>query len=195
MYQLQNPFFVFVLFCCAYLYKQTFAIPGSVFMVRCVHRYLLHMNKGHVMPLFIICHLQNLLAGALYGLKYGVLFSCILTASGASFCYLLFKHFGKPVLLYYYPDKLKILQNKVSSITCWCSFVSVILPLHWLIQVKENANNLFGFLLFLRFFPMSPNWFLNMASPVLEVPLRLFFPSVLIGQCILLLIHMTKVHL
>lgn len=57
MYQLQNPFFVFVLFCCAYLYKQTFAIPGSVFMVRCVHRYLLHMNKGHVMPLFIICHL------------------------------------------------------------------------------------------------------------------------------------------
>ncbi|XP_046860512.1 transmembrane protein 41A-like isoform X2 [Xenia sp. Carnegie-2017] len=132
-YQLQNPFFVFVLFCCAYLYKQTFAIPGSVFM--------------------------NLLAGALYGLKYGVLFSCILTASGASFCYLLFKHFGKPVLLYYYPNKLKILQNKV----------------------KENANNLFGFLLFLRFFPMSPNWFLNMASPVLEVPLRLFFPSVLIG--------------
>ena len=28
---------------------------------------------------------------------------------------------------------------------------------------------------------MSPNWFLNMASPVLDVPLKLFFPSVMIG--------------
>ena len=34
-YQQQNPLYVFLLFCSAYLYKQTFAIPGSVFMVRC----------------------------------------------------------------------------------------------------------------------------------------------------------------
>ena len=32
-YQQQKPFYVFALFCSAYLYKQTFAIPGSVFMV------------------------------------------------------------------------------------------------------------------------------------------------------------------
>lgn len=32
-YQSQNYFLVFVLFCSAYIYKQTFAIPGSVFMV------------------------------------------------------------------------------------------------------------------------------------------------------------------
>lgn len=29
---------------------------------------------------------------------------------------------------------------------------------------------------------MSPNWFLNMASPVVNVPLKLFFPSVFIGK-------------
>ena len=29
---------------------------------------------------------------------------------------------------------------------------------------------------------MSPNWFLNMSSPILDVPLKLFFPSVLIGK-------------
>ena len=29
---------------------------------------------------------------------------------------------------------------------------------------------------------MSPNWFLNMSSPVLEVPIKQFFFSVLIGK-------------
>ena len=43
-------------------------------------------------------------------------------------------------------------------------------------------DSLFFFLLFLRLFPMSPNWFLNMASPILNVPVHLFFPSVLIGK-------------
>merc|ERR1712198_97671 len=37
------------------------------------------------------------------------------------------------------------------------------------------------FLLFLRLFPMSPNWALNMASGVLGVPIHLFFISVLVG--------------
>ena len=32
-FQIHHPHYVFVLFCSAYLYKQTFAIPGSVFMV------------------------------------------------------------------------------------------------------------------------------------------------------------------
>ncbi|CAB3982562.1 transmembrane 41A [Paramuricea clavata] len=132
-YQQQKPFYVFALFCSAYLYKQTFAIPGSVFM--------------------------NLLAGALYGLKHGLPCVCILTATGASCCFLISRYLGRPVLLHYFPQKLHHLQNKI----------------------KENGDNLFGFLLFLRFFPMSPNWFLNMASPVLDVPLKLFFPSVLIG--------------
>ena len=29
---------------------------------------------------------------------------------------------------------------------------------------------------------MSPNWFLNMASPILNVPVHLFFMSVLVGK-------------
>lgn len=53
---------------------------------------------------------------------------------------------------------------------------------HLLFQVKENHDSLFFFLLFLRLFPMSPNWFLNISSPVLEVPLVQFFFSVLIGE-------------
>ena len=48
--------------------------------------------------------------------------------------------------------------------------------------MKENLDSLLFFLLFLRLFPMSPNWFLNMASPVLEVPITQFFFSVLVGK-------------
>ena len=32
-FQQFHPVYVFILFCTAYIYKQTFAIPGSVFMV------------------------------------------------------------------------------------------------------------------------------------------------------------------
>ncbi|KAM7444112.1 Transmembrane protein 41A [Porites harrisoni] len=132
-YRKDNFGYVVSLFCSAYLYKQTFAIPGSVFM--------------------------NLLAGAIFGIWAGFPLVCFLTGCGATFCYLLSKAFGKVLLLQFFPDRVQALQLKV----------------------KENLDSLFFFLLFLRLFPMSPNWFLNMSSPVLEVPITQFFFSVLIG--------------
>lgn len=47
--------------------------------------------------------------------------------------------------------------------------------------VEENRNSLFFFLLFLRLFPMTPNWFLNLSAPILNIPIVQFFFSVLIG--------------
>ncbi|XP_064165828.1 transmembrane protein 41A-B-like isoform X2 [Anguilla rostrata] len=47
--------------------------------------------------------------------------------------------------------------------------------------VEENRSSLFFFLLFLRFFPMTPNWFLNVTAPILNIPITLFFLSVFIG--------------
>lgn len=49
-------------------------------------------------------------------------------------------------------------------------------------KVEENQSSLFFFLLFLRFFPMTPNWFLNITCPVLNIPMPIFFFSVLIGE-------------
>jgi len=122
-----------LLFCCAYLYKQSFAIPGSVFL--------------------------NILSGALFGIYIGFPLVCLLSATGATCCYCWSKCFGKPILLHYCPDKLEILQKKID----------------------ENSDGLFFFLLCLRLFPMSPNWFLNMASPILGIPIHFFFASVFIG--------------
>ena len=62
-------FYVLVLFTSAYLFKQTFAIPGSVFL--------------------------NLLSGAIFGLGFGFPLVCVLTAFGATFCYLLAKFAGR----------------------------------------------------------------------------------------------------
>lgn len=58
------------------------------------------------------------------------------------------------------------------------------LTLDSLLQVEENRNSLFFFLLFLRLFPMTPNWFLNLSAPILNIPIVQFFFSVLIGKTV-----------
>ncbi|KAK8788288.1 transmembrane protein 41A-like [Amblyomma americanum] len=132
-YKEQHAAYVFVLFSSAYLFKQTFAIPGSVFL--------------------------NVLAGALFGLWKSFLLTCLLSGMGASQCYLLSKFCGQKYVTRYFPDKVRLLQDKV----------------------EQNGDRLLYWLLFLRLFPMTPNWFLNIASPVVGVPLHLFFMSVFIG--------------
>ncbi|KAI1235767.1 hypothetical protein IHE44_0001853, partial [Lamprotornis superbus] len=94
-YERQHRGAALALFCGAYLYKQSFAIPGS--------------------SLLLIVH--------------------------------------------FFPEKVALLQGKV----------------------EENRSSLFFFLLFLRLFPMTPNWFLNLSAPILNIPITQFFLSVLIG--------------
>ncbi|XP_035940597.1 transmembrane protein 41A isoform X3 [Halichoerus grypus] len=102
---------------------------------------------------------QNILAGALFGPWLGLLLCCVLTSVGATCCYLLSSVFGKQLVVSYFPEKVSLLQRKV----------------------EENRNSLFFFLLFLRLFPMTPNWFLNLSAPILNIPIVHFFFSVLIG--------------
>ncbi|XP_061600731.1 transmembrane protein 41A-B-like [Cololabis saira] len=132
-YKRENHGYVLLLFCSAYLYKQSFAIPGSSFL--------------------------NMLAGAIFGPWEGLVLACLLTTSGSTFCFLLSSTFGKQHVVHFFPGKVALLQRKV----------------------EDNRSSLFFFLLFLRFFPMTPNWFLNITSPVLNIPLSIFFFSALIG--------------
>lgn len=132
-YKREHHGYVVLLFCSAYLYKQSFAIPGSSFL--------------------------NMLAGAIFGPWEGLFLACLLTTTGSTFCYLLSSAFGKQYVVQFFPEKVALLQRKV----------------------EENRSSLFFFLLFLRFFPMTPNWFLNITCPVLSVPMPIFFSSVFIG--------------
>ncbi|XP_040912264.1 transmembrane protein 41A-A [Toxotes jaculatrix] len=132
-YKTEHTGYVLLLFCSAYLYKQSFAIPGSSFL--------------------------NILAGAIFGPYEGLLLACVLTTVGSTMCYLLSQAFGKRYIVNLFPDKVSTLQRKV----------------------EENQDCLFFFLLFLRFFPMTPNWFLNMSAPIVNIPITFFFCSVFIG--------------
>ncbi|XP_053189155.1 transmembrane protein 41A-B-like [Scomber japonicus] len=132
-YKREHHGYVLLLFCSAYLYKQSFAIPGSSFL--------------------------NMLAGAIFGPWEGLALACLLTTLGSTFCFLLSSVFGKQHVVEVFPEKVLLLQRKV----------------------EENRSSLFFFLLFLRFFPMTPNWFLNITCPVLNIPMPIFFFSVFIG--------------
>ncbi|XP_051982031.1 transmembrane protein 41A-B [Xyrauchen texanus] len=132
-YKTEHTGYIFILYCSAYLYKQSFAIPGSSFL--------------------------NMLAGALFGPWHGLLIACTLTTVGSTNCYLLSRTFGKRHIVRLFPEKVAMLQKKV----------------------EQNKRTLFFFLLFLRFFPMTPNWFLNITSPILNIPIPIFFFSILIG--------------
>ncbi|XP_072300492.1 transmembrane protein 41A-A [Eucyclogobius newberryi] len=132
-YKTEHTGYVLLLFSSAYLYKQSFAIPGSSFL--------------------------NILAGAIFGLYEGLFLACLLTTLGSTLCYLLSQAFGKRYIVTFFPDKVSTLQKKV----------------------EDNQDCLFFFLLFLRFFPMTPNWFLNMSAPIVNIPITFFVGSVFIG--------------
>ncbi|XP_041857979.1 transmembrane protein 41A-A [Melanotaenia boesemani] len=132
-YKTEHTGYVLLLFCSAYLYKQSFAIPGSSFL--------------------------NILAGAIFGPYEGLLLACVLTTVGSTMCFLLSQAFGKHYIVNLFPEKVSMLQKKV----------------------EDNQDCLFFFLLFLRFFPMTPNWFLNMSAPIVNIPITSFFCSVFIG--------------
>lgn len=133
LYYEVNWVYVLVLYSSAYIYKQTFAIPGTVFL--------------------------NVLGGALFGVLVGFPLCCFLTAVGASCCYMLSSTCGRDVVQKYFPNQLKNFQEKV----------------------QKNSHQLLYYLLFLRMFPMSPNWLINVIAPLVGVPLPLFFSTVLFG--------------
>ena len=88
-------------------------------------RFLLNLALSATLLIVNNCFvnfLQNLLAGALYGLKIGLPCVCILTACGASCCFIISRCLGRPVLLHYFPQKLQNLQNKVGWLTYFTFF-------------------------------------------------------------------------
>lgn len=133
-YQRDHYGYVLALFSAAYVYKQTFAIPGSA--------------------------LLNLLGGALLGCwPLGLPLCCLLTAIGASNCFLLSRLAGRELIMRRFSATIQQLREKLG----------------------ESEQQMFVFLVSVRVFPMTPNWLLNMAAPLLHIPLPMFFLSVLIG--------------
>lgn len=102
---------------------------------------------------------MNLLAGALYGTAKGLVITCIMTGVGATACYILSSYFCKPLLHL-------LLSKQIDQLSK---------------VVRCNKNRPFFYLLGCRLFPVSPNWLLNVLSPIVGIPCHIFFPTILLG--------------
>ncbi|XP_054152961.1 transmembrane protein 41B-like [Oppia nitens] len=131
----KDKYFLVVLsgFLITYVFLQSFAIPGSIFL--------------------------SILSGFLFSFPLALFCVCLSSAVGASLCYLLSYLVGRRVVLKFWPNKVK----------------------EWAQTVDSHRNNLLNYIIFLRITPFLPNWFINITSPVIDVPLKTFFIGTFLG--------------
>uniref|UniRef100_A0A3B5LUQ7 Transmembrane protein 41B n=1 Tax=Xiphophorus couchianus TaxID=32473 RepID=A0A3B5LUQ7_9TELE len=124
---------VLVAYFATYIFLQTFAIPGSIFL--------------------------SILSGYLYPFPLALFLVCLCSGLGASFCYMLSYLVGRPVVYKYLTEKAQ----------------------KWSQQVDKHRDHLINYIIFLRITPFLPNWFINITSPVINVPLGVFFVGTFLG--------------
>ncbi|KAF1884664.1 hypothetical protein Lal_00028548 [Lupinus albus] len=101
----------------------------------------------------------SLLAGALFGIVQGILLVVFNATAGASSCFFLSKLVGRPLISWLWPEKLRFFQA----------------------EIAKRRDKLLNYMLFLRITPTLPNLFINLASPVVDIPFHIFFSATLIG--------------
>ncbi|KAI4320173.1 hypothetical protein MLD38_033679 [Melastoma candidum] len=102
---------------------------------------------------------MSLLAGALYGVVRGVILVVFNATAGASSCYFLSRLIGRPLVTWMWPEKLCFFQG----------------------EIAKRREKLLNYMLFLRITPSLPNLFINLASPIVDIPFHIFFLATLIG--------------
>ncbi|XP_078271517.1 transmembrane protein 41B [Rhinoraja longicauda] len=124
---------VLVAYFTTYIFLQTFAIPGSIFL--------------------------SILSGFLYPFPLALFLVCLCSGLGASFCYMLSYLVGRPIVYKYLTERAT----------------------KWSQQVDKHRDHLINYIIFLRITPFLPNWFINITSPVINVPLGVFFIGTFLG--------------
>ncbi|CAH2015611.1 unnamed protein product [Acanthoscelides obtectus] len=116
-----------------YIFLQTFAIPGSLFL--------------------------SILSGFLFPFTMALALVCTCSMIGATLCFMLSQLLGRKLVLAYFPERAA----------------------KWAVQVNKHRDNLFNYIVFLRITPFLPNWFINLSSPVIGVPLAPFAFGTFVG--------------
>ncbi|XP_009786093.1 putative membrane protein At4g09580 [Nicotiana tabacum] len=102
---------------------------------------------------------MSLLAGALFGVLRGLFLVVFNATAGASSCYFLSKLIGRPIVNWLWPEKLRFFQA----------------------EIAKRRDKLLNYMLFLRITPTLPNLFINLASPIVDIPFHTFFTATLVG--------------
>lgn len=101
----------------------------------------------------------SILSGFLFPFPLACFLVSLCSALGASFCYLLSSIVGRPIMMHYFASRVE----------------------EWRQHVERHRHNLLSYIIFLRITPFLPNWFINITSPIINVPLTLFFVGTFIG--------------
>ncbi|KAL9382484.1 hypothetical protein Peur_025519 [Populus x canadensis] len=102
---------------------------------------------------------MSLLAGALFGVVRGLFLVVFNATAGASSCFFLSKLIGRPLVNWLWPEKLRFFQA----------------------EIAKRRDKLLNYMLFLRVTPTLPNLFINLASPIVDIPFHIFFLATLLG--------------
>ncbi|CAB4490419.1 unnamed protein product [Rhizophagus irregularis] len=143
---------------------------SSILIVNFMPRIVFVLGLAFILLYVILLLIQSIpnlsLPRSVEGVKYQAIilenysnetWSHLSWASGA---YLISKFIGQPIMNQFLSNKLNYLRK----------------------QVNENRDGLFYYLLFIRMFPLSPWWFLNIASPLLYIPFGIFFTTMFFGS-------------
>lgn len=103
--------------------------------------------------------LLNIAAGVMFRMYIAFPLICILATMGASCCFIISRQLSRRFVTKCFPDKLKTMEE----------------------TIMKHRDNLIFYLIFLRLVPMTPNWFLNIASPIVNIPLLPFAISIFVG--------------
>uniref|UniRef100_A0A0M3HUU2 Transmembrane protein 41B n=2 Tax=Ascaris TaxID=6251 RepID=A0A0M3HUU2_ASCLU len=101
----------------------------------------------------------SILSGYLFPFPIALLLVCTCSACGAQVCYFLSHLLGRQLIMTYIPERVQKWQNEIASVD----------------------NYLFFYMVFLRVTPLLPNWFINIASPIVDVPASVFFFGTFFG--------------
>eukprot|EP00877_Chromochloris_zofingiensis_P012554 jgi/Chrzof1/7552/Cz02g28050.t1 len=101
----------------------------------------------------------SLLCGALYGSTRGFFLIALISTLGSTACYCMSWCFGRPIAHAIWKGKL----DEFSA------------------QIAKRKNDLLNYIIFLRVTPILPNTFINVASPIVGVPLYHFIVGTLLG--------------
>ena len=106
----------------------------------------------------------NVVCGTLYGVQTALPLCVAAGTLGACSCYTLSRIVGRPLATA--ADKALAGGKGIAKFQA---------------KIEENRDNLFCFFVFLRISPLLPNWLINLASPVIGVPLKTFALATAVG--------------
>ncbi|KAI7816489.1 snare associated Golgi protein-domain-containing protein [Gamsiella multidivaricata] len=101
----------------------------------------------------------SVLGGALFKFWIGIAVVLFCAGFGSLCCYSISYYLGHPIVEKHLKDRIAKLQVKIDA----------------------KRDQLFFYFAFLRVTPFVPNWFMNVASPHLGIPVLIFFFGTLVG--------------